>query len=262
LNKQKEISSLSENDNVITLIRTIKFNKPPRDLRLFNKNKAVLLIERNLHLIDLNQCKHLFDLNSTMNPILPVFEIHDSNHLVLLARNRLSVILMKVAFDDLSSSTSSTSSNSTEINGKRLFKSDDMFLFKAGEDRYLNSLLVSRNGKIMVCGDEVQKPFPLLVWNLVHRKLVYDLRQPNCEFLTSIQAISSTGHYVVCACQEEGESTNCLVIYDLSTGQLFKKLRAKVNYMSVEISEESNIVIACLENAQIIIYDLTNGSKK
>jgi len=264
VNNQKDVSSLAGNENAITLIRSIKFNKPPRGLRLFNKNIAVLLIERNLHLFDLNQCKHLFDLNSTMNPILPVFEIHDSNHLILLARNRLSVTLMKVAFDDLSVSTSSTSSssNSTEINGKRLFKSDDMFLFKAGEDRYLNSLLVSRNGKIMVCGDEVQKPFPLLVWNLVHRKLVYDLRQSNCEFLTSIQAISSSGHYVVCACQEDGEATNCLVIYDLSTGQLFKKLRAKVNYMSVEISEESNIVIACLENAQIIIYDLTNGSKK
>lgn len=34
--------------------------------------------------------------------------------------------------------------------------------FKVGEDRFLNSLLVSKNGKICVCGDETQKPFPLL----------------------------------------------------------------------------------------------------
>lgn len=60
---------------------------------------------------------------------------------------------------------------------KTYSKEDDMFLFKAGEDRYLNSMMVSSNGEIMVCGDEVQKPFPLLVWNLNQRKLVYDLRQ-------------------------------------------------------------------------------------
>jgi hypothetical protein len=55
---------------------------------------------------------------------------------------------------------------------------------------------------------------------------------------------------------------NCLIVYDLSTGQLFKKLKAKFNYICVEISEESSVIIACLENSQIIIYDLNNGSKK
>jgi hypothetical protein len=46
------------------------------------------------------------------------------------------------------------------------------------------------------------------------------------------------------------------------TGQLFKKLKAKSNYVAVEISEEFNVLIACLDNAQIIVYDLTNGSEK
>lgn len=43
---------------------------------------------------------------------------------------------------------------------------------------------------------------------------------------------------------------------------MFKKLKAKFNYVSVEISEESNVLIACLENSQIVIYDLSNGSEK
>ena len=76
-----------------------------------------------------------------------------------------------------------------------------MFLFKAGEDRYLNSLMVSSNGQVMVCGDEVQKPFPLLVWNLNQRKLVYDLRQFKHEFITSLQSIGSTGKFIVCGCK-------------------------------------------------------------
>ena len=137
-----------------------------------------------------------------------------------------------------------------------------MFLFKVGEDRYLNSLRVSRNGKWMVCGDEVQKPFPLLVWNLDERKLVHDLRQSKHEFVTSIQSIGSSGRYVASACQEEGESTNCIIVYDLSTGQLYKKLKAKFNFVCVELSEESSVIVACLENAQIVIYDLNSGSKK
>ncbi len=73
--------------------------------------------------------------------------------------------------------------------------------FKVGEDRFLNSLLVSANGKICVCGDETQKPFPLLVWDLANRKLLYDLRIPHHEFITRLSAISNDGHYVVSVCK-------------------------------------------------------------
>ena len=78
---------------------------------------------------------------------------------------------------------------------------DIVTTFKVGEDRFLNSLLVSENGHICVCGDEVQKPFPLIVWNLQKRKLIYDLRIQGHEFVTQISAITADGHYVVCACK-------------------------------------------------------------
>lgn len=68
-----------------------------------------------------------------------------------------------------------------------------MTTFKAGEDRFLNSLLVSGDGRILVCGDETQKPFPLLVWNLQSRKLLYDLRIPHHDFITSLSAITYEG---------------------------------------------------------------------
>ncbi|CAF0715148.1 unnamed protein product [Brachionus calyciflorus] len=255
-----KICSYNFLDHRLELIRTIKFNKTPKDVRLINKHTAVVLIERNLHLIDLNKCVHLFDLNSTMNPNLALFELHDSNHVVLLARNRLSVILMKVPSNENEIDIVDHEKTTPFLNSSS--NNDNMFLFKVGEDRYLNSLLVSKNGKIMVCGDEVQKPFPLLVWNLNQRKLVYDLRQAKHEFITSISSISSSGKYVVSACQEEGEPKNCLIVYDLTTGQLYKKLKAKENFVSVEISEESNVIIACLENSQIFVYNLEDGSKK
>lgn len=53
----------------------------------------------------------------------------------------------------------------------------------------------------MVCGDETQKPFPLLVWNLTSRQLMYDLRIPFHEFVTRLSAITYEGHYVCCVAQ-------------------------------------------------------------
>lgn len=70
-----------------------------------------------------------------------------------------------------------------------------------GEDRFLNSLLVSENGKICVCGDDSQKPSALLVWDLQLRKLMYDLRIPHHEFATRLAAITTEGHYVCCVCK-------------------------------------------------------------
>ncbi len=210
---QINVFKINKNDS-LQLIRSIKLNKSPRDVKLFNKNRIVVLVERNLHLFDLNLCIHLLDLNSTMNPNVPLFEIHDNNHVVLLARNRLSIILMRVPLEKIESKLESIKEDEEmdKKNDDIKINSEDMFLFKVGEDRYLNSLLVSRNGQVMVCGDEVQKPFPLLVWNLSQRKLVYDLRQAKHEFITSIQAIGSSGRYVVCACQVR-LSRICFLIY-------------------------------------------------
>lgn len=44
-----------------------------------------------------------------------------------------------------------------------------------------------------MCGDETQKPFPLLVWNLKSKKLLYDLRIPHHDFITSLSAITYEG---------------------------------------------------------------------
>lgn len=45
--------------------------------------------------------------------------------------------------------------------------------------KYIDEFYVSFRNRILVCGDETQKPFPLLVWHLTQRKLLYDLRIPH-----------------------------------------------------------------------------------
>lgn len=58
-----------------------------------------------------------------MNQKMPYFGLHDANHLVALSRNRMYVNLMNLDSGDL------------------------VTTFKAGEDRFLNSLLVSGDGR-------------------------------------------------------------------------------------------------------------------
>ena len=58
-----------------------------------------------------------------MNQKMAFFGLHDKNHLVTLSRNRMYVNLMN------------------------LDNGDCITTFKAGEDRFLNSLLVSGDGR-------------------------------------------------------------------------------------------------------------------
>lgn len=115
-----------------------------------------------------------------------------------------------------------------------------------------------------MCGDETQKPFPLLVWHLSQRKLLYDLRIPHHDFITSLSAITHEGSYVCVVAKELNEPTtpNFIVVYDLQSGTLFKKWKPACNTVSLAISQVNACVIAGLEDAKILIWDLVTGNCK
>ena len=115
-----------------------------------------------------------FNFEGIMNQKLPLFGLHGDSHVVSLSRNRMYVNLMSLE------------------NG------DCVTTFKVGEDRFLNSLLVSDNGRILVCGDESKRPCSLLVWDLQAKKLIYDLKLNHHEFITRLSAITGEGTYVAC----------------------------------------------------------------
>lgn len=117
--------------------------------------------------------------------------------------------------------------------------------------------------RILVCGDETQKPFPLLVWHLSQRKLLYDLRIPHHDFITSLSAITHEGSYVCVVTKELNEpAPNFIVVYDLQSGTLFKKWKPSCNTVSLAISQTNACVIAGLEDARILIWDLITGNCK
>lgn len=251
-------------------VRTISNIDQPRDLRMIDQKRAVILCNRELRVYDLDSGSMLTKLKGVMNQKMPFFEVFDENYVVALARNRMYVNMLNLNTGELETT------------------------FKVGEDRFLNSLLVSANGGICVCGDETQKPFPLLVWNLNERRLMYDLRLDRHEFITRMSAISDDGHFVVSVCKQIGDtsdsqlhgsssgansgstssftgalghksSPNFIVIYDLNSGTLFKKWKPGLDTCGVAISLSANRsgkVINTIVDSTILVWDLATGSKK
>jgi hypothetical protein len=83
----------------------------------------VVLCRRELRIYDLDSGEFVTRLKGVMNQKMPYYGLHDRGHLVALSRNRMYVNLMN------------------------LESGDCVTTFKAGEDRFLNSLLVSGDGR-------------------------------------------------------------------------------------------------------------------
>lgn len=219
------------------LVRKLINITQPLAIEMIDQFRCVVLCDRELRIYDLNTGELVSKLKGMMNQKMPYFGLHDSSHLVSLSRNRMYVNVINLETGDTVTS------------------------FKAGEDRFLNSLLVSGNGKILVCGDETQKPFPLLVWDLASRKLLYDFRINQHDFFTRIAAITYEGSYVCCVAKEIDEpDPNFIIVYDLHSGTTFKKWKPGVNCVSLGISSKDSCVLSGHENGTISIWDLVTGA--
>ncbi|XP_075985298.1 NACHT domain- and WD repeat-containing protein 1 isoform X5 [Anticarsia gemmatalis] len=209
----------------------------PINLVPIDEYKCVVLCRRELRVYNLDQGTFLVALKGVMNQKMPYYGLHDPKHLVALSRNRMYVNLMNIETGDC------------------------VTTFKAGEDRFLNSLLVSGDGRVLVCGDETQKPFPLLVWSLTSRKLLYDLRIPHHDFITSKAAITYEGSYVCVVSRELDEpSPNFIVVYDLQSGTLFKKWKPGCDTVALAISSVDGCVVSGLADTRILVWDLVTGN--
>ncbi|BET02356.1 Hypothetical protein NTJ_15174 [Nesidiocoris tenuis] len=218
-------------------VRRLTGLSQPSSIEMVDDCKCVVLCNRELYTYDLDQGVLLTKLKGVMNQKMPFFGLHDPKHLVALSRNRMYVNLMN------------------------LDTGDCVTTFKAGEDRFLNSLLVSSDGKTLVCGDETQKPFPLLVWNLASRKLLYDLRIPQHEFISRLSAIMPQGNYVCCVAKEVVDNTpNYIVVYDLQSGTLFKKWKPAVSTTSLEISHAESCLVSGHQSSKILSWSLGTGN--
>ncbi|XP_070575384.1 NACHT domain- and WD repeat-containing protein 1-like isoform X2 [Ptychodera flava] len=220
-------------------VRTLKGIDQPMDIRMIDDYRAVVLCYRELKIYNLDTGTFETTLKGIMNLQMPYYGIQDNEHVVALARNRMYVNIINVSSGEVEST------------------------FKVGEDRFLNSLLVSENGERCVCGDATQKPSPLLVWDLNARKLINDFRITQHEFLTNMSAISKDGNYVVSVIKELNDpAPNFVIVYDLQSGQLFKKWKPVSSTCCVAVSSEGECVVNGCEDNTILVWNLTSGALK
>ncbi|GBP60162.1 Uncharacterized WD repeat-containing protein alr3466 [Eumeta japonica] len=218
-------------------VRTLLGVTHPINVVPIDQFRCVVLCRRELRVYDLDKGQFVVALKGVMNQKMPYYGLHDPQHLVALSRNRMYVNLMNIETGDC------------------------VTTFKAGEDRFLNSLLVSGDGRVLVCGDETQKPFPLLVWSLTSRKLLYDLRIPHHDFITSKAAITYEGSYVCVVSRELDEpGPNFIVVYDLQSGTLFKKWKPGCDTCALAISSADGCVLSGLADTRILVWDLVTGN--
>lgn len=104
-------------------VRTLTKVPQPTDLCPVGDYGVAVLCGREIKVLDLNDGCFKVTLKGVMNHKMPYFGLHDDVHLVCLSRNRMYVNLMN------------------------LVSGDCVTTFKAGEDRFLNSLLVSGDGR-------------------------------------------------------------------------------------------------------------------
>lgn len=88
-----------------------------------DKHRCIVLCKRELRIYNLEDGTFVNKLKGVMNQKMPYYGLHDETHLVALSRNRMYVNLMNMESGDC------------------------VTTFKAGEDRFLNSLLVSGDGR-------------------------------------------------------------------------------------------------------------------
>nr|KAG5712973.1 hypothetical protein BaRGS_021767 [Batillaria attramentaria] len=220
-----------------TAVRTLRGVDQPHDLAFLDERHVLVLCNRELKTYDLDSGRLVSKLRGMLNLKMPYFRVRDPKTVIVLARNRMSVNVMDVHTGHIHAT------------------------FKAGEDRFLDSLIVSRDGRVLVCGDETQKPFPLLVWELGEWKLLHDLRLPQHEFITSIASITHDGQYIACACKElDAPGSNFIVVYDLTSGQLYRRLKMAASVTCLAVASSSMAVVMVMDDGSMASFNLVSGS--
>ncbi|KAL5021324.1 hypothetical protein ScPMuIL_000479 [Solemya velum] len=246
-NNPKHIISLSKYQGRIIVwnmecrekVRVLEGVKLPLQIKMLDSLRAVALCDRELLVYNLDTGKHQTTIKGLLNIQLPLYEVQNEYNIVSLSRNRMCLYLM-----DASSGNSVAS-------------------FKVGEDRFISSLYVSGNGKVLVCSEDVDKTHPILVWNLEDRQLIHDLRVPEQKFLTDLASVTEDAHYIVCIAREPNlhGDQDSLLTFDLKSGQLFRKwnLKPEVSVTCIAMADTSTCVLT-QSDGRLLVYSLHEGT--
>lgn len=82
-------------------LRCLKGVNQPRDVKMVNKHRALILCNRELKLYNLDEGRLETKLKGVMNQKMPFYGVHNDNSAIALSRNRMTVNIMNLSSGDL-----------------------------------------------------------------------------------------------------------------------------------------------------------------
>ena len=213
------------------VMRKIDMDKIPVEIQFIDVTNCVVNSERTLRTIDLDDGTLKVQLNSQLNVEYPCYGIQGPDQVVCMSRNKMYV------------------------NGVMLSTNTTNFSFKVGEDRFLNSLIVSPDGSYCACGDTVQKPMPLLIWDLKQQVLIHDIRIPDHEFDMKLAMVSN--HYIAVVVKHiEPELLNFVNVYEFQSSYNKYNFHEDASITSLFLTPDDHHLILGLADCSIVIHHL------
>ena len=212
-------------------MRKIDMDKIPVEIQFIDLTNCIVNSERTLRTIDLDDGTLKVQLNSQLNVEYPCYGIQGPDQVVFMSRNKMYV------------------------NGVMLSTNTPSFSFKVGEDRFLNSLIVSPDGSYCACGDTVQKPMPLLIWDLKQKVLIHDIRIPDHEFDMNLAMVSN--HYIAVVVKHiEPELLNFVNVYEFQSSYNKYNFHEDASITSLFLTPDDHHLILALADCSIVIHHL------
>ncbi|GIY66936.1 uncharacterized protein CDAR_260161 [Caerostris darwini] len=132
-----------------------------------------------------------------------------------------------------------------------------------GENRHLDCLLVSENGEVCVCGDAVQKPYPLYAWNVETGVLLRHFANPHHEFLVRLSKLNDDGRLLLATAKELLDSTpTFLVVYDTTTGSTVWQVRPESNITAITLCFETDRALIATERGIVHALNIHTGEER
>ena len=218
------------------IVRRIDMTKIPVEVKNINLTSCVVNTERTLKWIDLNEGVQKVQLKSQLNIDYPCYGIQSSDLVVAMSRNKMYV------------------------NGVQLSTNTTVFNFKVGEDRFLNSLLVAPDGSYCACGDTVQKPMPLLIWDLKQQILIHDIRMNDHEFDMQLAMVSN--HYIAVVVKHiDPDSLNFVNVYEFSSQYNKYKFHEDASVTSLFLTPDDHNLMLGLADCSVVIHHLGSSDE-
>ncbi|XP_075251094.1 uncharacterized protein LOC142343219 [Convolutriloba macropyga] len=213
------------------IVRRIDMTKIPVDVKNIDLTSCVVNTERILKWIDLDEGALKVQLKSQLNIDYQCYGVQSPDQIVAMSRNKMYV------------------------NGVQLSTNKTNFSFKVGEDRFLNSLLLAPDGSYCACGDTVQKPMPLLIWDLKQKILIHDIRLHDHEFDMQLAMVSN--HYIAVVVKHiDPDPLNFVNVYEFSSQYNKYKFHEDASVTSLVLTPDDHNLILGLADCSVVIHHL------